>query len=126
MIPGLTRQLAVPQGFTLSISGAFAILLEHHPDPGAVAIWLFGFGAAVGYAIVASASKAHRSNAAIKSAHGYQLFNLSSIVLVPLVSLIQWWIQIDLLAYPLAGLAVGIAYPLAVSVLFQITRPRPR
>lgn len=126
MVPGMTRQLVVPQGFTLSISGVFGILLEHHPGPGAVAIWLFVVGAAVGNAGVAWASKAHRSSTAIPSAHGYQLFNLSPIVVVPLVSLVQWWIRVAILAYLLAGLAVGVGYPLAVSALFQVTRPRPR
>jgi hypothetical protein len=126
MIPGVTRQLAVPQGFTLSTSGAFAILLQRHPAPGTIAIWLFVVGAGVGYAAVAMASKAHRSNAVIGSVRGLQLFNLSPIVVVPLISLVHWWIQGILLAYSLAGVAAGVAYPLAVSVLFLLSRPQPR
>jgi hypothetical protein len=126
MIPGVTRQLAVPQGFTLSTSGAFAILLQRHPGPGAIAIWLFVVGAGVGYAAVATVSKAHRSSAVIGSVHGLQLFNLSPIVVVPLISLVHWWIQDIPLAYSLAGVAVGVAYPLAVSVLFLLARPQPR
>jgi hypothetical protein len=74
-LPSVARQLAVPQGFSLSTTGVFAILLEHRPHPGSAAIWLFIVGAALGFAIVVRASGAHRSGSALQPASGYQLFN---------------------------------------------------
>ena len=44
-LPSVARQLVVPQGFTLSATGVFAILLERRPHPGPIAIWLFVAGA---------------------------------------------------------------------------------
>ncbi len=58
--PSVARQLVVPQGFTLSATGVFAILLERRPHPGPIAIWLFVAGAAVGFSVVVRASRAHR------------------------------------------------------------------
>jgi hypothetical protein len=121
-LPSVARQLAVPQGFTLSTTGVFAILLEHRPHPGPAAIWLFVVGAALGFAIVVSASGAHRSGGAIQSASGYQLFNLSPVAVVPAVSLIVWWIPLAPVAYPLGGLSASSGYLLAVSSILHATR----
>lgn len=123
-LPSLTRQLALPQGFTLSTTGVFAILLERHPHPGPVAIWLFVVGAVASYMIVVGTSHAHRSSAPVPTARGYQLFNLAPIPVVPLASLVHWWIQPAALAYALAGLAVGCSYLLAVFVLFRAVQRR--
>ena len=108
------------------MTGVFAIVLEHHPRPGPVAIWLFVTGAAVGYTAMVGASNAHRSSAPIQAAHGYQLFNLSPILVVPLVSLVHWWIRPAPIAYLFAGLAASCTYLLAVSLLFHGVRRRPR
>jgi hypothetical protein len=125
MFFGVTRQMTVPSGFTLSISGTFGILLERHPNPGAVAIWLFVSCAVIGAAIVAGSSRGHQSSAAGLSAQGSRLFNPAPIVVVPLASVVHWWVHVVLLAYSLAGFAIGIAYPVAVAMLFQATRPQP-
>lgn len=93
-LPSVARQLVVPQGFSLSVTGVFAILLGHRPHPGSAAIWLFIVGAALGFSIVVRASGAHRSGSALQPASGYQLFSLSPVVIVPAVSLIVWWIPL--------------------------------
>jgi hypothetical protein len=125
-LPNTARQLTVPQGFTLSATGAFAILVEHRPHPGPVAIWLFVTGAALGLAVTVRASGAHRSAAPLRPASGYQLFNLSPVLIVPAISLLVWWIPLAPVAYALAGLSTSSGYLLAVSLLFHAIRPAPR
>jgi hypothetical protein len=124
-MPSVARQLVVPQGFTLSTAGVLAILLQHRPHPGPAAIWLFVMGAAAGFAIAVHASGAHRSASALQPASGYQLFNLSSVAVVPAVSLIVWWIAPVPLAYAIGGLSTSSGYLLAVSSFFHAIRQAP-
>jgi CHASE2 domain-containing sensor protein len=121
-LPGVARQLAVPQGFTLSTTGVLATLLEHRPHPGAVTIWLFVVGAALGFSVVVRASGAHRSGSTLRPASGYQLFNLSPVAVVPAASLIVWWVPLEPVAYALGGLSASSGYLLAVATLFQAVR----
>ena len=114
----VARQLVVPQGFTLSTTGVFAILLEHRPHPGPAAIWLFTAGAALGFSIVVRASGAHRADGPLQPASGYQLFNLSPVAVVPAVSLIVWWIPFGPVAYALGGLSASCGYLVAVASIF--------
>jgi hypothetical protein len=125
-LPSVARQLAVPQGFTLSTTGVFAILLEDRPHPGPAAIWLFIVGAALGFSMVVRASGAHRSGSALQSASGYQLFNLSPIAVVPAVSLIVWRIPFGPVAYALGGLSASSGYLLAVASIFHAIQRVPR
>ena len=125
-LPNAARQLTVPQGFTLSATGVFAILLEHRPHPGPVVIWLFVAGAALGLAVTVRASGAHRSAAPLQPASGYQLFNFSPILVIPVISLLVWWIPLVPVAYALAGLSTSSGYLLAVSLLFHAIRSAPR
>jgi hypothetical protein len=125
-LPGVARQLVVPQGFSLSTTGVFAILLEHRPHPGPAAIWLFIAGAALGFSIVVRASGAHRSGRALQPASGYQLFNLSPLAVVPAVSLTVWWIPLGPVAYALAGLFTSSGYLLAVASMFRVIPGAPR
>jgi hypothetical protein len=118
-LPSIARQLVVPQGFNLSTTAVFAILLEHRPHPGPAAIWLFIAGAALGFSIVVRASGAHRSRSALQPASGYQLFNLSPLAVVPAVSLIVWWIPLGPIAYALGGLSASSGYLLAVASMFH-------
>jgi Na+/H+ antiporter NhaC len=106
----------------LSTTGVFAILLEHRPHPGVVAIWLFVVGAALGFPVVVRASGAHRSGSTLRPASGYQLFNLSPVAVVPVASLIVWWIPLGPVAYALGGLSASSGYLLAVASLFQAVR----
>jgi hypothetical protein len=125
-LPGVARQLVVPQGFSLSTTGVFAILLEHRPHPGPTAIWLFIAGAALGFSIVVRASGAHRSGGALQPASGYQLFNLSPVAVVPAASLIVWWIPLGPVAYALGGLSTSCCYLLAVASMFHAIPRVPR
>lgn len=118
-VPIVARQLVVPQGFTLSIAGTLAILLERHPRPSAVVIWLFVVGAAAGFCLVVQMSGAHRHDAPVWTAVGAQLFNVVPVVVVPVVALAVAWMPSPHLAYPVAGLAISCVYVLAVTFLFH-------
>lgn len=110
----------------MSMTGVFAILLEHRPHPGPAAIWLFIAGAALGFSIVVRASGAHRASDALQPASGYQLFNLSPVAVVPAVSLIVWWIPFGPVAYALGGLSTSCGYLVAVASIFHAIRKVPR
>ena len=47
-----------------------------------------------GFTFTVRASAAHRSTTAVQSASGYQLFNLSPVVVVPVVGMLAWWIPL--------------------------------
>lgn len=53
VVRGLTHMLVVPQGFTLSVTGVFAIMVGHRGFPGPVVIWLFILGSGLGFCGVA-------------------------------------------------------------------------
>jgi hypothetical protein len=120
VMPGLARQLVVPQGFTLSTTGVFAIQLGHHAHPDPVTIWLFVVGAGLGAGLIVAVSGAHRSASTPLSITGYQLFNLVPVVVVPAVSVIAWWIPNPPLAFLTAGLITSCGY-LAALTLFVLT-----
>lgn len=118
--PTVLRTLVIPQGYTLSVGGTLAILLDRHPRPGAVPIWLFVVGAVVGFVLVARASNAHRDRAALTAAAGKQLFNAAPVLVVPLVVLATCWVEQPLAAFPAAGLACSSTYVLTVTAFFHL------
>lgn len=125
-LPSAARQLVAPQGFTLSTTGVSAILLEHRPHPGPATIWQFTARVARGFSIVVRASGAHRPGSALQSVSGYQLFNLSSVAIVPAVSLIIWRIPFGPAAYALGGLSASSGYLLAVALISHAIQRVPR
>lgn len=118
--PIVTRQLVVPQGYTLSSGGSLAIMLELRPRPGPLAIWLFVVGASAGFVMLVNATRAHRADAPIPPAAGYRLFNVSAVLVVPLTALAASWIPAQQLAFAVAGLVSSSAYVLTVTVLFHM------
>ncbi len=62
----------------------------------------------------------------MRSASGYQLFNLSPVMVVLAASLIVWWIPLAPVACALGGLSASSGYLLAVASLFQAIRRVPR
>ena len=55
-VRGLTAQLAVPQGFTLSVGGTLAATIGQHGTPGLFDVWLFAVGAGASYCLLAMLS----------------------------------------------------------------------
>ncbi len=103
--------LVVPQGFTLSVTGVFAITLGHLGYPGPAGIWLFVAGAAAGFCGVTLASGAHRevSNRAV-SITGPALLNLLPILVIPTACGATWWVSSDSVAFLAAGICAAALY----------------
>ena len=123
---GLAQMLIVPQGFTLAVAGSIAICLGRHGFPGPVGVWLFVAGAAVGYWVVvlligALGDAVHQPVGIV----GVGLLNVTAVFVVPLVTLANWWIPNEDVAFLVTGLAVHLAYiPLAalgLGILWRTT-----
>lgn len=110
-VRGITHMLVVPQGFTLSVAGVFAITAGHRGYPGPTAIWLFVTGAAAGFCGVMLASGAHRetSNRPV-SITGLALANLLPAVVVPAACCASWWIGNKPASFLIAGTATSVLY----------------
>jgi hypothetical protein len=83
-IRGITQMLVVPQGFTLSVTGVFAVTIGHRGFPGPAGIWLFVTGAGAAFCGVGLVSGAFRetSNRPV-SITGLALANLLPAAVVP-------------------------------------------
>lgn len=118
-VSSVARQLVVAQGFTLSIAGTLAILLERHPRPGPFVIWLFVAGATLGFVLVVAVSGAYRHGTPGRDAAGLQMFHVAALIVVPLVASAVFCIPSAHVAFPLAGLAISSIYVLAVGAVFR-------
>jgi hypothetical protein len=114
----------VPQGFTLAVGGSLAVCLGRHGFPGPVGVWLFVVGAALGYWVVVALVGALR-----EPVHqpvgvvGVGLLNVTAVMVVPVVTVVNWWIPDPDVAFFCAGLAVHLAYiPFAAAGLRLLAR----
>lgn len=83
-VRGLAHMLAVPQGFTLSVTGTFAITLGHRGFPGPVVIWLFIATAGLGFCGITLICGAQREAPGRPvSIAGLAMMNLLPAVVVP-------------------------------------------
>lgn len=121
---GLAQMLIVPQGFTLAVAGSLTICVGQHGFPGAVGIWLFVAGAAVGYWCVvvfvgAVREPVHRPVGIV----GLGLLNVTAVFVVPIVTLVHWWIPNADVAFLVTGLGVHLTYiPIAALGLGLLAR----
>ena len=121
---GLAQMLIVPQGFTLAVAGSVTICVGRHGFPGPVGVWFFVAGAAVGYWLVVLAVGAlsegdHQPVGIV----GLGLLNVTAVLVVPLVTLANWWIPNEDVAFLVTGLAVHATYiPLAAAGLGILSR----
>lgn len=122
---GLTHLLVLPQGFTLAIAGSLAICLGRHGYPGPVGVWLFVAGASAGYCLLVLGLGALRPtvNQPV-GIIGLALFNVSAVVVVPLVALVTWWIPDADIAYLVTGLGVHVTYIPLVAATIVLLPPR--
>jgi hypothetical protein len=84
-VRGLTAQLAVPQGFTLSVGGTLAATIGQHGTPGLFDVWLFALGAGVSFCLLALMSgSATRSSPADRVPLSRALvLNVLPVVVIP-------------------------------------------
>jgi hypothetical protein len=110
-VRGISHMLVVPQGFSLSVTGVFAITLGHRGFPGPVVIWLFTVGAGLGFCCVTLASGAHRETSSRPaSIVGMAVANLLPVVVVPAACSISWWIGDKAACFLAAGAGVSVFY----------------
>lgn len=90
---GLVHMLVVPQGFTLSVTGVFAIMVGHRGFPPPLVIWLFVVGAGLGFCGITLASQAHReASGRPVIIVGAAAMNLLPAAVVPAACGASWWI----------------------------------
>jgi hypothetical protein len=120
-IRGITHMLVVPQGFTLSVTGVFAITIGHRGFPGPAAIWLFVTGTGAAFCGVGLVSGAFRetSNRPV-SITGLALANLLPAAVVPAACCASWWIGNRAASFLTAGAAASVFY-LAGLASFLVT-----
>jgi hypothetical protein len=103
--------LVVPQGYSLSVTGVFAITVGHRGFPGPVVIWLFIVGGGLGFCCVAWASGAHRETSARPvSIAGMAMMNLLPAVVVPAACGASWWISDKAACFLVAGACASVFY----------------
>jgi hypothetical protein len=110
-VRGITHMLVVPQGFSLSVTGVFAITVGHRGFSAPVAIWLFIVGAGLGFCCVTWASGAHRETSIRPvSIVGLAMMNLLPAVVVPAACGASWWISDKLAGFLVAGACASVFY----------------
>jgi len=110
-IRGITHMLVVPQGFTLSVMGVFAITASHRGFPGPTVIWLFVTGTGAAFCGVSLVSGAFRetSNRPV-SITGLAMANLLPAAVVPAACCASWWIGNKPVSFLTAGAAASVFY----------------
>jgi hypothetical protein len=110
-IRGISHMLVVPQGFSLSVTGVFAITLGHRGFPGPAVIWLFMVGAGFGFCCLTLASGAHRETSSQPvSIVGMAMTNLLPAVVVPAACTASWWIGDKPACFLIAGACACVFY----------------
>lgn len=120
-----TRNLTVPHGFTLTISGVFAMDVADSGFPGALSVWLFVLGGTVAFVLLAFASGAHTGRAkTIEASSGAAVFNAVAVAVVPACYAATAWISAMWAEYLLAGfLAVGLYVAAHATLTRFVARP---
>jgi hypothetical protein len=82
---GLTVQLAVPQGFTLSVGGTLAVTIGQHGTPTLWDVWLFAVGAGVSFCLIAvlSGSAQRPGSAGHVSLSRAAVLNVLPVIVIP-------------------------------------------
>ena len=124
-IRGITHMLVVPQGFTLSVTGVFAITAGHRGYPGPAAIWLFVTGAGAAFCGVSLVSGAFRetSNRPV-SITGLALANLLPAAVVPAACCASWWIGNRAASFLTAGAAASVFYITGLAAFLVLLHSR--
>ncbi len=126
-VRGLVNMLVVPQGFTLSVTGTFAITLGHRGFPGPVVIWLFIAGAGLGFCGITLISGARREAPGRPvSIAGLAMMNLLPAVVVPAAWSASWWISGKTASFLVAGACTSVFYLAGLAAFLVLLHPRTR
>jgi hypothetical protein len=122
----LTALLAVPQGFTLSVSGTLAACIGQRGTAALLDVWLFAIGAAVGFCSLALlTARAPRSapNGTIDMSR-VAVLNALPVVVIPAAVGATVWIASTAVAFLVAGaLTAGLYVALLACVVARVRRP---
>lgn len=119
--------LTLPHGFTLTVGAALASTIAHRPQSGnMLTIWLFVVGGSLGFCLLALLTNATTSPAASDSPAQFSFFNLTPVLIVPLVDVITRWIPVIGLEYAAAGFLAVTLYVLAYSAVLIRHRRNPQ
>jgi hypothetical protein len=126
-VRGLVHMLVVPQGFTLSVTGTFAITLGHRGFPGPVVIWLFVVAAGLGFCGTTWISGAQREAPGRPvSIAGLAMMNLLPAAVVPAACSASWWISGTSASFLLAGACTSVFYLAGLAAFLVVLHPRPK
>lgn len=109
----VTRSMALPFGFTVTVSSAVVSLAWRWPDTRVWEIWLFCAGAVAGHALLSLLSRAARQEPRPLS----DTVNVAPLVVVPIVSLAPSVIEVREIAFFTVGVLVTGLYLTASAAL---------
>jgi hypothetical protein len=116
--------LVVPQGYTLSIAGAFAVAVHRYGFPVDLSVWTFVAGAVLAFVALAVAGRSQLSGSIPALPAGLRaLVNVVPLVVVVIVAGVIALVPWAVLGFSLAGLAGAGGYVLLVSSFFWLVAP---
>jgi hypothetical protein len=119
--PHLARTLAtltVPQGYTLSIAGTFAIASHRYGSPFLAEAWGFVAGAVLAFVALAAFSGRHLERPAALPSATRATFNVVPVASVLLGAAAAYAVPWPLVGFPAAGAVAVSGYVTLVSVFF--------
>ena len=116
--------LVVPQGYTLSIAGSFAIAAHRYGFPGILDTLSFVAGAVVAFVTLAVLARSSLGGALVILPAGLRtLINLVPLAVVGLNAGLASAVPSPMAGYSLTGLVATAGYVVLVSVFFWLVKP---
>lgn len=113
-------QLTIPQRYTLSIGGSFAVATHAYGPPSSVQATEFVFGALVAFVVlIVFAARPPRQPGPTKALTGYARFNITPLAVITAVGLLVHFISTRSVGFALSGALAAGGYALAVT-LFEM------
>lgn len=118
-------QLTVPQGFTLSIGGSFAVAAHAYGMPSGTRAAEFVAGALLAFVIlVAIAARPPLEPGPVLPLMGIARYNVTPIFVIGLVALAVRILSSSTLGFPVAGGIAAGGYAISISLIDLYTRRR--
>lgn len=116
--------LVVPQGYTLSIAGSFAMAVHRYGFPFDINAWSFVAGAVVAFLALAVLARTGLSGSIVALPTGLRaLVNVVPLVVVLAVAGLIALVPVANIGFPLAGLVGAGGYVVLLSAFFWMVTP---
>jgi hypothetical protein len=116
--------LVIPQGYTLSIAGAFAVAVHRYGFPFDANAWSFVAGAVVAFVGLAVVARSGLSGSLVALPTGLRvLINVVPLVVVGAVAGLIALVPVAGIGFPLAGLVGAGGYVVLLSGFFWVVTP---